>query len=135
MLWSSEVERIAVDASRPAGERQRARLLLAQHDGARADELVDDIATASRPHLTLIVQRLAPWMARILPEMWSRLTAPGVPPDARVRLAATVARLDPTNPRWSGVGPDLAASLLEEADPLLLTAWIEDLHPVRDRSA
>ncbi len=129
-LWSDEVERIVADKSRPAGERQRARLLLARHSEVRACELADDISSANPAQLTVIMGRLVPWKTRVLPLLWSRLMATDLTPDARVRLAAAAAGLDPSNPQWNSVAPAVSLALLEEADPLYLSAWVEFLRPL-----
>ncbi len=129
-LWSDELTRIFADRSRPPGERQRMRLLLAHHNEARAFELIDDISAANPAQLTVIIGRLVPWKTSVLPLIWSRLTTPDLAPDARMRLAAAAARLDPSNQEWGSVAAAISSALLEEADPLLLSAWIEFLRPV-----
>jgi formylglycine-generating enzyme required for sulfatase activity len=135
ILWSDEVERIFADRSRPPGERQRARLLLARHSESRARELTDDIASANPAQLTVIIGRLVPWKTRVLSLLWSRLRGAELAPEARVRIAAVAAAFDPSSPQWTTVAPTVSLALIDEADPLVLSAWVELLHPVENSIA
>jgi formylglycine-generating enzyme required for sulfatase activity len=60
---------------------------------------------------------------------WEVLLSRVASPQQRLRAAAAIARLEPTEPHWSAGGPIVAAALLNE-DRRAIPRWIELLEPV-----
>jgi formylglycine-generating enzyme required for sulfatase activity len=128
--WRDIAKSIAADGSRPPADRLRARLALAPHDAVSAREVLDGLAVCTPRQLRIVWGRLESWSNVLCPRLWTRLGDAESTAESRCRIACALARGDPSNPRWLGVGPDVVDALLEEKDPLSLTGWVELLTPV-----
>ncbi len=129
--WWDELTRLA-DTGASDDERLRARLALAPDRQDVALTLLADLEQASPQQLPIIWHQLSPWHGEMVAQLWSRLIDPDLPHEALRRVACALALGAPDDPRWTEQAERVAGALVEENAPLLLSAWIEQLRPVRE---
>jgi formylglycine-generating enzyme required for sulfatase activity len=93
--------------------------------------LLDWMAEASDPQEVLLIRGvLSRDPAGLAEDLWKKAEAPQTDREQRLRVLVALAAFDPSNARWTNLGTDLAATLVQ-ANSLHLAAWADAFRPVK----
>lgn len=123
------LQAIADDAHRSRSERLRAAFVLAESDGGRADQLIDESLSSGVRTVAMVQDRIAPFAQTLADKLWREMLADRATLASKLRAAALLATADPGGKRWPRVAPTIVNALLSE-DTLHLDEWAELLHPI-----
>lgn len=100
---------------------------------ARAAEIRDWSLRAEPQRLAVVRAFLQPHAAALRQSLWQTVqqSHPGNAPE-RLRAAALLAILDPSDQHWPAVAPEVASQLVTTS-PVHLRDWLDLFRPVRDR--
>ena len=128
--WTTPVlHRLVGELPSESKARLHISLALASSDPRHVDYLCQRIRRATAAELPVIVAALVRHEKPLADRFWPVLLNAEGNADERLRTACALAAFDRSNPRWTDVGPFLAAKLLTE-NPLTLVRWVDALRPV-----
>ncbi len=107
----------------------RRKLVLIQQDPTRVDEFSEFLLKAQPDELTVYLALLEDHQAELSPAAWAALLDDTLKVPQRLNAAAICATLTPSDPRWSGLGENLASWMVSSGsvdDP----RWLSLFRPV-----
>jgi hypothetical protein len=132
-FWAdAALRRMVADPQVAHKSVMHSRLALLPVDSSQAKPLTEAMLSAAPQDLRVIAEALHLERDQVAPDLWSRLETANTTRDVRLRAAAALALLDPTNARWNQLGKVVATDLVRES-PLSLGPWVAMFRP--DRAA
>ncbi|MFT4551355.1 MAG: sulfatase activating formylglycine-generating enzyme [Verrucomicrobiales bacterium] len=126
-LTREPLERLAADPK--IETRARAQLALIQQDPSRVAGFTEFLLKAQPDELTVYLALLEDHPDQLSPAAWAALLNENLEPKLRLNAAAISATLTPADPRWGGLGEELAGWLVSSGavdDP----RWLSLFRPV-----
>ncbi|QEL18658.1 bifunctional serine/threonine-protein kinase/formylglycine-generating enzyme family protein [Limnoglobus roseus] len=123
------LEVIADNEGRPAPERFRAALALADGPAPHARHLIRLSLTCDLAHIKVVSDRIAPHADGYRGELWEVVGEKNLSASSRLRAAVLLAVADPKGAHWSEIAAKVTDALITAAS-LDIDGWAELLEPV-----
>jgi serine/threonine protein kinase/formylglycine-generating enzyme required for sulfatase activity len=133
--WTDPVLRQVVGRyAADSPERLHASLALLPVDDGQADYLYARLLHGDADEAPVLSDALKPHQNILVPRLWQVFEASKSGDVSLLPAASSLARYDPENVRWVGVGAKTAEALVK-IDAIYLRPWLDALRPVRGRLA
>jgi serine/threonine protein kinase/formylglycine-generating enzyme required for sulfatase activity len=132
-LLLSGLRQMSAESEPGSPQRLRASLCLLPVDPSQAAFLRERLLDAGADELPVIRDSLAPYRHDLVERLWAAAEQPaGGREQQRLRAACALASFDPDSPHWDNVRKQVANDLVS-VPAVYLVAWMESLHPVRQK--